>query len=220
MGLSTIIFETGSAIAVPANSNDKQAPNYVISLLFTKHAQAIAAFILGKMGLSYSPNSVPLVKQLPLSRAKPFKRTISRSIWLLVLCVLIGGIVFVASEGQASPLLPSFQFLILGYAAFVILILIYQIFYLKYYYYDVSRTTLTIRKGVFGRRQIFLPFEKIQNVFVDQDLLDRIFGLYDVHVSTVGMGSARMCHIDGLRKENAEKMKSYLLQLMKINSKK
>jgi membrane protein YdbS with pleckstrin-like domain len=89
--------------------------------------------------------------------------------------------------------------------------------YYDRYYYDWSINTLTIRKGIIRRKQIYLPFEKVQNVFKDQDLLDRIFGLYDVHLSTVGNGSIDMCHIDGLTKENSDKMVIVLLRQIKEN---
>ena len=65
-------------------------------------------------------------------------------------------------------------------------------------------------KGVVSRKRISIRYEKIQNIFIDQDFLDRIFKLYDVHIATADYQSAWTAHIDGVSRENAEKLKSIL----------
>lgn len=86
---------------------------------------------------------------------------------------------------------------------------------MKYYFYNADNQTISIKKGVFSKNEITLPFKRLQDVYVDQDILDRIFSLYDVHVSSATATSATLSHIDGLNKENAEKVKTILLK--KIN---
>lgn len=54
--------------------------------------------------------------------------------------------------------------------------------------------------------------ERIQDVYVDQDLLDRIFGLYDVHLSSATVSSGMEAHIDGVEKQAAEDLRNILLQ--------
>jgi membrane protein YdbS with pleckstrin-like domain len=51
----------------------------------------------------------------------------------------------------------------------------------------------------------------LQDVYVDQDILDRIFSLYDVHVSSATIISGNLSHIDGLNKENAQAIKNLIL---------
>jgi putative membrane protein len=99
----------------------------------------------------------------------------------------------------------------------VVWTVLYQKMYYDRYYYDWSQDTMTIKKGVIDIQQIFLPFEEIQNVFLNQDLLDRIFGIYDIHVSTAGRASVILCHIDGLSRENADKLLPILLAQVKKN---
>lgn len=71
--------------------------------------------------------------------------------------------------------------------------------------------TLVIAKGVFSRNEVTLPMNRIQDVYVDQDILDRIFGLYDVHVSSATAASGFLSHIDGVNKANSEALKELLL---------
>lgn len=83
---------------------------------------------------------------------------------------------------------------------------------MKHYFYDVNGKTLIIKKGVFSKNEISLPFNRLQDVYVDQDILDRMFGLYDVHVSSATFVSGWLSHIDGLNKKNSEIIKEMLLE--------
>jgi putative membrane protein len=74
---------------------------------------------------------------------------------------------------------------------------IYQVFYYRFYFYDMIESEIIIKKGVIGRREMVIPFSRIQDIYVDQDVLDRIFGLYDVHIATAATGGyqVRNAHI-------------------------
>ena len=63
-----------------------------------------------------------------------------------------------------------------------------------------------------GPHEIRLPYSKIQNVYVDRDLLDVVFGLYDVHLATADSASNLYAHVDGLNEENAIKLRDMLLK--------
>ena len=82
---------------------------------------------------------------------------------------------------------------------------------MKSYFYDMDNKNLIIKKGVFSTKEITLPINRLQDVNVDQDVLDRIFGLYDVHVSSATSTSAKLSHIDGVNKENAESIKKLII---------
>lgn len=222
VGLANIHLETGSAIIYATSDDKHQRPNYEICELKLEDARALSDKIMKKTGINYIPSNKPLVQEIPLNQKKVIKKTISGLIGLFIISVIIFVIAWITISGSdnssQAKLMNILIWVAIIFIALAILMLIYQKLYYDRYYYDQSKNTLTIRKGVIGRKQIFLSFEKIQNVFMDQDLLDRAFGLYDVHVSTVGQGSIRMCHIDGLTKENADKMKAVLLKQVKANN--
>jgi membrane protein YdbS with pleckstrin-like domain len=91
---------------------------------------------------------------------------------------------------------------------------IYQHQYYKRYFYDIESEHLVIRKGVWACREISLPFSRLTDVYVDQDLLDVWFGLYDVHVSTPTAESGKFAHIDGVSREGAQELRSMILDRM------
>ncbi len=73
---------------------------------------------------------------------------------------------------------------------------------------------MVIRKGVITSRETTLPYTKIQDVYMDQDLLDRIFGLWDVHVSTPTVTSGVEAHLDGVNRKNAVALRDAILKQM------
>lgn len=153
-------------------------------------------------------------EQFSLEKIKPLKKTIgSAIIWAFVLIIgYVSSSAFYASDGSAS--FPNINFSVFFGAWLVVVLLtyLYQVFYMNFYFYDLADKTLIIRKGVFSRNEIALPIKRLQDVYVDQDILDRIFGLYDVHVSSATMISGWLSHIDGVNKENADKIKNLLLK--------
>ncbi len=62
------------------------------------------------------------------------------------------------------------------------------------------------------RRELTVPYQRIQDVYVDQDVLDVIFHLYDVHISTATDMSSVEAHIDGLSSTNARIIRDKILE--------
>ena len=89
-----------------------------------------------------------------------------------------------------------------------------EIIYFIRYFYDVVGDNVIIRKGIFAQTEVTLPLSKITDVFMDQDTLDVIFGLYDVHISTPTAESGRFAHIDGLNRQGATEIRRLILERM------
>ena len=111
-----------------------------------------------------------------------------------------------------------------GLLIFIVIIILAVIFFLTYlyqrwyfatYFYDLTSDFVQIKKGPITPREITIPYERIQDVYVDQDLLDRIFGLYDVHISSATSASGTQAHIDGVEKQAADGLREALLETVK-----
>lgn len=168
---------------------------------------------------------VSLREKYPLESTKPLKKTIARSFALIILLGFFFLFFVLPFAFSASAFKKSFMIvpiILIGGLFLIILIIVliyvYEVYYMKYYFYDATNALLLIRKGVFSRNEISIPFNRLQDVYVDQDILDRIFGLYDVHVSSATITSGFLSHIDGVNKENSEKLKELILNA--IHSKK
>lgn len=93
---------------------------------------------------------------------------------------------------------------------------LYQYWYWKRYFYDIDGENLYIRKGVIVTKEAILPFSRITDVYLDQDILDVCLGLYDLHFSTPTIESGKFAHIDGLSRDDAQQLKRLLIE--KVNA--
>lgn len=100
--------------------------------------------------------------------------------------------------GLVTVVMFSFLFFIVPFTY------LYQKWYYNFYYYDLTPDYIVIRKNPITPREITIPYERIQDVYVDQDLLDRIFGLFDVHLSSATVSSGIEAHIDEVEKQAAD----------------
>lgn len=166
-------------------------------------------------------------EQFPLSPKKPLKKTIAAMIgWFIlfiILYVILIAILFFTSlnSSVANPTNQFNSLPIIGLVAAVILALffiifvvtyIYQKWYYQVYFYDLTDSFIIIKKGVITPKEITIPYERVQDVYVDQDIFDRMFGLYDVHLSSATISSGMEAHIDGVEKQAADGLREVLLQ--------
>jgi len=96
--------------------------------------------------------------------------------------------------------------------------MIYQYLYYLAYLYDMDDKNVTVTKGVITKRTIILPFKRITDVYVDQDLWDVFLGLYDVHISTPTEESGEFAHIDGVDKNGADLIRQLVLDRIHVDT--
>lgn len=156
--------------------------------------------------------------QYPLSPKKFWKKILPDLFWYFFVAIIFGGIAlaFTVAIANADPSLLKGVRIILVYALifYTVVILLrswYIRIYIRKYYYDCNDNFVTIQKGVFSPTEIHVQYQKIQDVYVDQDILDRIMGLYDVHIASATVSSGIAAHIDGVEQNAAEALKNILL---------
>lgn len=158
-------------------------------------------------------------EQFPLSTRKILKKTIESLIAYIVLLLIIWGAANLAFNSVGKEFLKWSGTVNLGFLVTLLVIILvtylYQRWYFAVYFYDLTPDFIQIKKGPITPREITLPYERIQDVYVDQDLLDRILGLYDVHLSSATAASGMEAHIDGVEKPAAEGLRAALLQTVK-----
>ena len=160
-------------------------------------------------------------EKYPLSPKKVIKKTLTHTLWWFILVGIGAVIAIIAAFGSSNP---GVALIVIVVAAILDLIVFgftywYQMWYFAVYFYEIDDDYVSIRKGPITPNEITVPFERIQAVYVDQDLLDRIFGLYDVHISSATISSGAAAHIDGVAKESADGLKSLLLQTVSAKMK-
>jgi uncharacterized membrane protein YdbT with pleckstrin-like domain len=156
----------------------------------------------------------------PLSKKKILKKAIYGMLGKFILLMFLGAIFVgpVLTVIKYAPMLNSI-FLGLIFLAIILTFIfsyIYEILYFNTYYYELTESFVIIRKGVLSTKEINIPYDRIQDVYVDQDILDRIFGLYDVHISSATVSSGWLAHIDGVLQDSSQGLKNAILSKIQI----
>jgi putative membrane protein len=72
--------------------------------------------------------------------------------------------------------------------SFTILLLIFGFIWAKltyhFYYYELTESAFQKESGIIFKKYVTIPYNKIQNIKIQRDLLKRIFGLSDLYIYT------------------------------------
>lgn len=174
-----------------------------------------------KMNIAHSPTR----DAFPLSTNKILKKTFVSSLACFILLGIAAGILISVTQlGEGIPsvsvlAIVGWFIVILGFIVF--LTYLYQRWYFAVYYYDLGENYIVIKKGPITPHEITIPYERVQDVYVDQDIWDRIFGIYDVHLSSATASSGMEAHIDGVGRAAADGLRENLLSTVhqKLNKK-
>ena len=160
-----------------------------------------------------------LRETIPLQKVKILKKSIGGTIGVVLVCGFLSIFVCVFLFGDKNEFPQIIQKIGNGLAVawflFVALLLcsnpVYQYLYFNRYFYDMDEKNITIRKGVLAQKEITLPFSRITDVYLDQDILDVLFKIYDLHISTPTQESGLFAHIDGVNREGSQKLREMIL---------
>jgi len=169
----------------------------------------------------------PFQAQYPLSPKKLTKKMLPTVIPTIIFSAIVGFfsafmviILRNPSGGDfITPIVVLGTMLTIGLS--IVILALYSWYFksfIRSYYYEGADNFITIRKGVFTPREIHVQYQKIQDVYVDQDLLDRIMGLYDVHIASATTSSGMEAHIDGVDGTTAEALKNFFLAKIQSGS--
>ncbi len=154
-------------------------------------------------------------EQFPLSPKKIIKKTVASTFLYTIVLILIW-ISFVGLRIFYKAGIEGFFSITVVFILLFLIVVIptyfYQKWYFATYFYDLTDDYIIIKKGPITPYEITIPYERVQDVYVDQDLLDRFFGLYDVHLSSATYSSGAAAHIDGVEKAAADGLRVFLLK--------
>lgn len=130
---------------------------------------------------------------------------------LLIVCLPVVLIIAASAESVGLSIFGLLGLLIL-IGLLVAIVYCYQRWYYEVYFYDLTPDYIVIRKGPITPHEITIPYERVQDIYVYQDILDRLFGIYDVHLSSATISSGMAAHIDGVEKPAADGLRDLLMK--------
>ncbi|MHA4895631.1 PH domain-containing protein [Pedobacter sp. PWIIR3] len=106
----------------------------------------------------------------------------------------------------------SFTYLILGILTIIIFSFIFAYLrYLKFtFFLDKEKQEFVVNKGIFNRDQVIIPLDKIQQVNINQNILQKIIGVYGLKIDTAGAHGEEVS-IKAIDETSAYNLKEHLL---------
>ncbi len=100
----------------------------------------------------------------------------------------------------------------LGVGALLAIIVIFSYFnYRRFtFFLDESKQEFVINKGIFNRTQLTVQLDKIQQVNIDQNFLQKIIGIYGLKIDTAGSDGQEV-NIKAIDEEIAHNLREHLL---------
>ncbi|MEZ4686048.1 MAG: PH domain-containing protein [Bacteroidia bacterium] len=127
---------------------------------------------------------------------------IVRQWWPLVLIVLFRS----GQEGSGRKV-----YMGLGLAALGIFLIIRSALGYFRFTFNLTEESLEVQKGLFSRQKLSIPFERIQAVNFEQDIIHQLLNVVKVNIDTAGSGGAEVSFA-ALTRPDAEAMRRFILE--------
>ena len=144
---------------------------------------------------------------------KPYRKIQVIGSLIFYAIIFIGmGIVFWQTE---VPLWVALLVMGVWILLFVVqLVFIYKGF--KYKGFAIRERDLTYKRGWLFKKQVTVPFKRIQHVDIKQGVIERMYGLAKLNVYTAG-GNASDLSVPGLLLNDAKQYKSFILGVLEAD---
>lgn len=125
-----------------------------------------------------------------------------RGFWVL-------GIYFILKNPERQMMLCA----VLGLFVLSLLALVYSYFYYRkfIFYIDYVKEEFKLQKGIFSTEDIAIPFDKIQQVYLKRNILQRIINVYSLVIETAG-SSEKEINIQAISKPKADALSDLLIK--------
>jgi membrane protein YdbS with pleckstrin-like domain len=87
------------------------------------------------------------------------------------------------------PLLPSLMVIIIVIVVIFFIIIIWAIMFYNRYKFRIAEDAVYINRGILWKRNVVIPYERIQHTSVTRGPVDMLLGLHILNLFTAGTGS-------------------------------
>lgn len=96
------------------------------------------------------------------------------------------------------------------FALVVGIVALYQWWSYKHLYYEIGPEEFSLYSGIFNKKRMHVPYQRIQSVDQRASLIQRIAGVCTVSIDTAGGSSNKAIQVPYLRKSDAERLRTEL----------
>lgn len=139
-----------------------------------------------------------------------WKVVILWALYLAVAVLVIGTGLFKISRIVGD----IFSSVFAGFCILVIIFIIYLVFLRKTYCYSITNKKVCFKGGIITKKQKLVPYHKITNVVVSQNILEQVLGISKIGFQTAGIGGKATPEITFEGLVDAEKPKKLVEQFL------
>ena len=131
---------------------------------------------------------------------------IIRQFWPILLVIILNNFDFQTKSNAANedPYFTRILFFIGGLSAVGSIIA-----YFKFYYY-IKDNEFIIEKGLLNKTKINLPFDRIQTINFEQNLIHRAFNVVSLEIDSAGSNQKEIS-LQAIRREDAEALRAFIM---------
>jgi len=130
-------------------------------------------------------------------------RIIVRQAWPFLIYFVIGG------SGKKSQFMS-------GIIVFALLGMVFSIIKFFRYYYYIKDDELVIEQGVLKKSKTIVPFERVQTINLEQNIIHRMFDVVKLKVDTAGSAGAEL-EFEAISHSTADQLREMLLSKKKTS---
>ncbi len=164
-------------------------------------------------------NSVKNIEDLPsleVSDYIPIQRSyiivlLVRRLLFFVIIGLVAVGTLISSIGNVIAIFSTLLLPLIALGVLLVAVVLFSYQSVRHQGYLLRDKDVSHQKGWINRTFTTVPFNRIQHVEVTQGLIERWFNLASLKIFTAG-GNSSDLNIPGVKKEEAERIKSYLLK--------
>ena len=141
-----------------------------------------------------------------------------RTIFIIAVCVVVANfstiIGLVAEEGMGAE--AGFIMAVAGIGTLVVILLTFgivaglRVVGYKHLYFTVGPDEFTLCSGIFNKKQVHVPYQRVQSVDQRATLLQRLFGVCTVSIDTAGGAANKAVVVPYVTKAQAEWLRAEL----------
>lgn len=141
-----------------------------------------------------------------------------RTIFIIAVCVVVANfstiIGLVAEEGMGAE--AGFIMAVAGIGTLVVILLTFgivaglRVVGYKHLYFTVGLDEFTLCSGIFNKKQVHVPYQRVQSVDQRTTLLQRLFGVCTVSIDTAGGAANKAVVVPYVTKAQAEWLRAEL----------
>jgi len=138
---------------------------------------------------------------------------ISGFLIILIITVVLALILHFGVE----PAVTNSLFISIGVGVLLlILLVIWIVMFYNRYMFQVQKDGIEIKRGILWKKDITIPYDRVQNVDIDRGPIEQLVGIYNLNVFTAGTSSETQAifgaegYLPGVK--NAEKVRDTILE--------